>query len=350
MRLTLNKKYRLAKNYYGFRKGIAWWWWLRIAFVIGVVSLLTYPEQLHIMYNINMTDISLSVWLLCLICDCFLGYGIYSASDLGYTFILICLVLQALFGFLLDVIVLFDYLDSFQIISYLIGNFIARVFYCGINLYYFHNRKIIFKIFNENGDNTDDIPKIDVSDTCSTENIFQKKKQWRLWKEPSVDELKDRLQAYYGNEYSIKRTRKVLLRNGFVLAGVAVTINLTIAFIWSLFIGFEHFLFICLFLATMLFFPTVIGTIIEYFFIVLEDIGFGIAFAAEIAFLFIYYYSESVQTSVAIDILLIVILCEWFTKQELTNKIGRVRSELSNKGVGTEIITSQVIFIENSIK
>lgn len=170
MRLTLNRKRELAKQYYGFNKGIYWWWWLRIAFVIGSFSLLTYPEQLHIMYNINMTDISLSVWLVCLICECFFGYGIYSASDLGYTFIFIFLVLQALFGFILDVIVLFDYLDSFQIISYLIGNFIARVFYCIINLYYFHNRKIIFKIFNENGDNVDDIPKMETVNNGSSLN------------------------------------------------------------------------------------------------------------------------------------------------------------------------------------
>lgn len=164
MRLTLNKKYELAKKYYGFRKGIAWWWWLRIALVIDTVSLLTYPAQLHIMYNISMSDIALSVWLLCLICDCFLGYGIYFASDLGYTFILIFLVLQALFGFLLNVFVLFDYLGTLQVTSYLIGNSITRIFYCGINLYYFHNRKIIFKIFNENGDNTDDIPKMEALD------------------------------------------------------------------------------------------------------------------------------------------------------------------------------------------
>ena len=168
MRLTLNKKYELAKTYYGFKKGIAWWWWLRIAFVIGSSGAILYPMQ--ILSYTTMSEISLSLWLLYLAVWGFWGYGIYSSSDLGYYFILISQISQTPIVILLTESTIYNATSSFHINSTLIGGWIGQFITCCINLYYFHNRKIIFKIFNEDGDNVDDIPKMDTVNNGSSLN------------------------------------------------------------------------------------------------------------------------------------------------------------------------------------
>ena len=168
MRLTLNKKYELAKTYYGFKKGITWWWWLRIVFVIGSLSAILYPMQ--ILSYTTMSEISLSLWLLYLAVWGFWGYGIYSSSDLGYYFILISQISQTPIVILLTESTIYNATSSFHINSTLIGGWIGQFITCCINLYYFHNRKIIFKIFNEDGDNVDDIPKMDTVNNGSSLN------------------------------------------------------------------------------------------------------------------------------------------------------------------------------------
>ena len=150
MRLTLNRKRELAKQYYGFNKGIYWWWWLRFTFIIGSSGILAYPIQ--VLIHTTITDLTLCIWLFYIINLTLFGYGIYSSSSIGYKLIIISLILEPIISICLTESTIYGYTGSLQINDSIIGGIIGQTIYCGINIYYFHNRKIIFDIISETVD------------------------------------------------------------------------------------------------------------------------------------------------------------------------------------------------------
>ena len=165
MRLTLNRKRELAKQYYGFNKGIYWWWWLRFSFVIGSIGILTYPIQ--ILPYTTMTDLTLCIWIFYIINLTLFGYGIYSSSSIGYKLIIISLILEPILSLCLTESTIYGYGGTLYINDSIIGGIIGQIIYCGINIYYFHNRKIIFDIINE----TTDTPSYDTATSNTTVSI-----------------------------------------------------------------------------------------------------------------------------------------------------------------------------------
>lgn len=150
MKLTLNRKRELAKQYYGFNKGIYWWWWLRFSFVIGSIGILTYPIQ--ILPYTTITDLTLCIWIFYIINLTLFGYGIYSSSSIGYKLIIISLILEPILSLCLTESTIYGYAGTLYINESIIGGIIGQIIYCGINIYYFHNRKILFDIINETVD------------------------------------------------------------------------------------------------------------------------------------------------------------------------------------------------------
>lgn len=159
-----------------------------------------------------------------------------------------------------------------------------------------------------------------------------------------IEEYKDKLLAYYGDEYALRNTRKRMLRgNVWILVFLAI-FTIIFSFIFALLGGMNHFLFFTLCLSTMTVFPCVIGTVVNFFFIVLEEFGFGLAVASEIIFVFAYHFCRSTEIALIIAILLLIILCQYFSKQEFEKKVAKARYELSQHGINVEIINNRVIF------
>ena len=140
--MSLKNKVELAKTYYGFNKGIRWWWWIRIIFIPGMINILILPIYTNV-YGYEFSDSVSFIWILMIINHALFGYGIYLCKIHGYKCILISQIAKPLLNILF---IEFLYFDCFGILfmnANFLGTIIADVITCGINIYYFNNRKIL---------------------------------------------------------------------------------------------------------------------------------------------------------------------------------------------------------------
>ncbi len=148
MRITLNKRAELAKEKYGFNKGINWWWWRRVVYCIVVLYTLALPAQVF-PYTNGMSDEMTIVWLAMILVDILYGYGIYTAKGIGYTFIIIYFVSSPILELIFIELFSFYYIGTLFMDVQTAGNIVGTIIFSIINIYYFYNRKILFYIDNE---------------------------------------------------------------------------------------------------------------------------------------------------------------------------------------------------------
>lgn len=146
MRLSLNKKYELAQKYYGFNKGIACWWLLRMFFWIQSFLILYIPFEMSFSYN-EQSYLALLIWILIVVKQILFGYGLFFVKENGYVCVLISYISTPfIFIIFLSALAWSDnYLDT-DIIPQTI---ITQIIYCIVGFYYFYNRKILFEIEGE---------------------------------------------------------------------------------------------------------------------------------------------------------------------------------------------------------
>lgn len=148
MRLSLNEKYELAQKYYGFNKGIAWWWWLRIHCILATLCIFTYPFQLDY-YGNNGTYYVLFIWILMIANQFLLGYGLYFVKATGYKCTIISYILHPIlflsFWFIAGMCMMSSSDISYKIASTLGSQIVFSI----INILYFRKRKFFFNMTSE---------------------------------------------------------------------------------------------------------------------------------------------------------------------------------------------------------
>lgn len=160
----------------------------------------------------------------------------------------------------------------------------------------------------------------------------------------NADESKDKLLAYYGDEYATKRVRSRLVVDNVKMCAIALLLNVVISFLFSLFIGLDAFYKLCLFFSALIFFPAIGALVIEYMFIVIEGSGYGLSIVGGFIFLFTSYMTQSTKLAILISILILLIICQWYSKNEFGKAVEKVRIELLRNNINVSIINNKVEF------
>ena len=158
------------------------------------------------------------------------------------------------------------------------------------------------------------------------------------------EESIDKIMAYYGDEYAQKRTKKRISISNFKIFLITVPATLLISFVFSLITGLDGFLVILQLFATLISVPTIGALIVEYLFIILEGYGYGISIGFGILFLIIDNLTNSHYISLLMTLLLLIIFCQWYSKNIFAKVVEEVRIELLQNNVNVEIINNKVIF------
>lgn len=173
----------------------------------------------------------------------------------------------------------------------------------------------------------------------------RKRKVGIFMKKFNKEEYKDKLLAYYGDEYATKRTRIFILKDNLPILFIISIVDIVFSFIFTIIIGhYEALLDITFIFSFMTIIPAIIGTIISCTFIVLEKTGYGIAIGFEFVFLFVYALAKNIYLSLFITALLLVIFCQSYSKTEFKNAVDEARIELSRNKIKVKIENNKVIF------
>lgn len=163
-------------------------------------------------------------------------------------------------------------------------------------------------------------------------------------KKTNVEELKDKLLAYYGDEYALKKTKRRMAKENFSLCMICALICIIFTFLFSLVIGFEHIIVIGEIFFGLMVFPAIGSLIIEFMFIELDGCGHGMAILGGILFLIICNFVSSLHISITISLLMLFIICQWYAKDNFNKAVEKTIIELHENNVEVSIINNKVVF------
>lgn len=146
--MKLSDKVLLARRK-GFTKGMKWFWWLRIVYALNAIIFvrdyfLTFDEIIY--YTDTFPSLFTFIYMLYFVVFTLYGIGIYGTKPIGYTFVIIFMIANPIFSVALEQAAYMDLLGEFYFNDELVPYHLYSVVWSALNLYYFHNRKILFEI------------------------------------------------------------------------------------------------------------------------------------------------------------------------------------------------------------
>lgn len=163
-------------------------------------------------------------------------------------------------------------------------------------------------------------------------------------KKVNINDTKDKLLAYYGDEQAQQRTRNRIFKENLKTCITMIPVILLIALFFSMFMGIENIYTIAKYLLLLLGLPVIGSLIIEYIFVILEGSGYGISMGFGIIFLIINNFITPYKLATLITILLLFVFCLWYSNNRFSYVTDKARIELLQNDVNVEIINNKVIF------
>lgn len=157
--MKLSERVSRAAAYHGFSKGVKWLWWLRITYVFGAINLLFYRAQykprMYFLYPQHYPLLMTVAWVAALVLFFLMGFGIYRMKPRSYSFIFAFYIAIPFLYIVMDQSFIYAYAGRLNFSADYCSQILGSIIMSAINVYYFHNRKILFDIEAMSPDDSD---------------------------------------------------------------------------------------------------------------------------------------------------------------------------------------------------